>query len=113
MGNQLPDTSVDPEPIIADLRPRLAERTAERNETVEQQTATAGVLQSSIPRPAISRALVGRMLDKAMRLCARWWRKFSTSMISRKRPAPPDESRPRPEKTRRRYFARRLGHRRR
>jgi hypothetical protein len=21
------------------------------------------------------------MLDKAMRLCARWWRKFSTSVI--------------------------------
>jgi hypothetical protein len=48
---------------------------------LEQQTATAGVLQSSIPRPAISRARVGRMLDKAMRLCARWWRKFSTSVI--------------------------------
>jgi hypothetical protein len=56
MGNQLHDTSVDPEPIIADLRSRLAER----DETVEQQTATAGVLQSSIPRPAISRARVGR-----------------------------------------------------
>jgi hypothetical protein len=56
MGNQLHDTSVDPEPIIADLRPRLAER----DETVEQQTATAGVLQSSIPRPAISCARVGR-----------------------------------------------------
>src|SRR6516165_2099348 len=81
MGNQLHDTSVDPEPIIADLRPRVAERTAERDETVEQQTATSGVLQSSIPRPAISRARVGRMLDKAMRRCARWWRKFSTSVI--------------------------------
>jgi len=42
MGNQLHDTSVDPEPIIADLRPRLAERTAERDEAVEEQTATAG-----------------------------------------------------------------------
>jgi hypothetical protein len=58
MGNQLHDTSPDPEPIIADLRPGL--RTAERDETVEQQTATAGVLQSSIPRPATSRARVGR-----------------------------------------------------
>ena len=61
MGNQLHDTSVDPEPIIADLQPRLAELTAERDETVEQQTATAAVLQSSIPRPAISRARVGQM----------------------------------------------------
>ena len=60
MGNQLHDTSLDPEPIIADLRPRLAEQTSERDETVEQQTATAGVPQSSIPRPAISRARVGR-----------------------------------------------------
>ena len=39
MGKKLHDTSVDPEPIIADLRLRLAER----DETVEQQTATAGV----------------------------------------------------------------------
>ena len=60
MGNQLHDTSLDPEPIIADLRPRLAEQTSERDETVEQQTATAGVPQSSIPRPAISRARVDR-----------------------------------------------------
>jgi hypothetical protein len=81
MGNQLHDTSPDPEPIIADLRPRLAERTAERDETVEQQTATAGVLQSSIPRPATSPARVGAMLDTAMRLCARGWRKFLTSVI--------------------------------
>ena len=34
MANQLHNTSLDPEPIIADLRLRLAERTAERDETV-------------------------------------------------------------------------------
>jgi len=81
MGNQLHDTSVDPEPIIADLRPRLAERTAERDETVEQQTASRGtaVINSSPGDLAPAR---GAMLDKAMRLCARWWRKFSTSDLS-------------------------------
>ena len=58
MGNRLHDTSVDPEPIIADLRPRLAGL----DEAVEQQTATAEVLhQFFSPR---SRARLGRMLDK-------------------------------------------------
>ena len=79
MGNQLHDTSPDPEPIIADLRPGL--RTAERDETVEQQTATAGVLQSSIPRPAISRARVGRDAGQGDAPLHERWRKFSTSVI--------------------------------
>ena len=81
MGNQLHDTSLDPEPIIADLRPRLAEQTAERDETVEQQTANAGVLQSSIPRPATSPARVGRDAGQGDAPVREGWCKFSTSVI--------------------------------
>jgi hypothetical protein len=86
MGNRLHDTSVDPEPIIADLRPRLAEL----DEAVEQQTATAEVLRVINSSARDLRARLGRMLDKAMRLYAGRWRKFSTSVIYPVAPNPCD-----------------------
>ena len=44
--NATPDSTLaDPEQLIADLERQLAEREAERDEALEQQTATAEVLQ--------------------------------------------------------------------
>jgi hypothetical protein len=75
-----------PEPIIAGLRPRLAEL----DEAVEQQTSDRrGIAGHQFFTPRF-RARLGRMLDKAMRLCARWWRKFSTSVIYPVAPNPCD-----------------------
>jgi hypothetical protein len=51
-----PDSTLDdPEQLTADLQRQLAECRAERDEALEQQTATAGYCRSSTARPASSR----------------------------------------------------------
>jgi GAF domain-containing protein len=69
MTATLDEALADPRQTIAELQRQLDQRTAERDEALEQQAATAEVLQVINSSPGDLAPVFDAMLEKAMRLC--------------------------------------------
>src|SRR6202035_2846738 len=69
----IPDkTAADPQQIIAELERKLEERTSERDEALERQTATAGILQVIPSPPSDVQPVFDAVAERAMNLLDCW-----------------------------------------